>query len=942
MSAPTDGYLGRLLPGILADFERQAREQKYFDNPTLWAKDHLGINLWYKQTEIADAVATGPLKSCAVRAGHGVGKDLPLDTAIATPTGWSTIGSLRIGDEVFDEKGRPTRVVGKSEVFNLPLYEVTFSDGAKLRTSSTHEWNTIDQPAAKKIRRQGPMTDWRDHWDVAATRETGEIAETLTYSNGAKAGANHIIPISGALELPERPLPLDPYVTGAWLGDGTSVRPEMSIGEDGLYIIEEFAKAGYALTKTRCGKYRYTFARQGAREILRDANLMNNKHIPSDYQRASIAQRRDLLRGLMDTDGFVCNGSVCGIDLMNRELAYDVVELIRGLGARATITPSRTYLDGRDVGTRYRIVFNPTWSPFTAGRYKDQRFNQSSAFLQKARRTMRTVTSVRPVASVPTQCIQVEAESHLYLAGEDLIPTHNSFLSAVLVCWWVATRPIQYLFVASTAPSADQVSAILWREIRGMWSLSHKRHAEYLRLKGLGLDTHGLPDKPLPGYVTSDNRWKDDLGNLIAQGRKPPDFSEDSFQGIHAQWVLAIGDEACGLNENMIDSLANITSNEKSRRLLIANPTNPRSRFGEICLDPSGAWSLHHISVLDSPNFHGGNRCTLVTCPERWEQHSPLPHGLGLSAQALESLTDESYVTEKKLEYGEDSARYKARVLGEFAYDSGNNLFTDFEMAKARDAIGYIDYGSDGAKAVLGVDVARSLHGDSTFIYSFTTALMHKLDDEDAHSLGVSSTEGGVLRKVDSFRGVPLVDRFEVDGTLTIGQATLIHQHAIDLGASEIRVDSGGLGVGLIDGLKALSWDQVARRQLYRVIEIQGGGATPDGRSWINNRAYQYDQMKNRFAAGLVDIDPADKTLIQQLEDILYEFVDPHNAMKIESKISMKKRGVKSPDAADAAWYACADLSHLDGPQDGDVVTRSPSDQIRDMALSGFLDAYPM
>lgn len=508
----------------------------------------------------------------------------------------------------------------------------------------------------------------------------------------------------------------------------------------------------------------------------------------------------------------------------------------------------------------------------------------------------------------------------------------KSFLAGIAVCWWIDTRPIQYVFVASTAPSADQVTAILWREIRRFHALSHRRFKD------------GLIDRPLPGYITMDNKWRDDLGNLVAQGRKPPDHNEDAFQGIHAQYVLAIGDEACGLNENMIDSLANITSNAKSRRLLIANPTNPRSRFGDIFLDttdreveeegPNGkkikvkrtlqdAWSLHHISVLDSPNFHGGDWC-------RCERHKGMERGLGLSTQALESLTDMSYVDEKKLEYGEESARYKARVLGEFAYDEGNNLFTDFEMAKAKDAAVHIDYGSLDTASVLGVDVARSKHGDTTFVYRFTNGLMHdwiEKEDKDGTTtaiLGsVGSTSGGELRYVASYRGVPLTDRYEVDGKLSIGQATLIHQHAVELNVTEVRVDSGGLGIGLVDGLMLLA------RGRYTVIEMQGGAATPDNRQWLNNRAFQFGQMAKRFGRGEVDIDPTDKILIAQLEDILVEYVDPHGAMKIESKDSMKKRGVKSPDAADAAWYACADLTHLlqdpfAGMKKGDTVAYDP------------------
>jgi hypothetical protein len=543
----------------------------------------------------------------------------------------------------------------------------------------------------------------------------------------------------------------------------------------------------------------------------------------------------------------------------------------------------------------------------------------------------------------------------------------KSFLSAVLVCWWIDTRPLQYTFVATTAPSFDQVSAILWREIKGMWSLSHKRHTEYLRLKKMGHDTGDLPERPLPGYVTTQNMWRDDLGNLIAQGRKPPDHNEDAFQGIHAQYVLAIGDEACGLKTNMIDSLANITSNAKSRRLLIANPTNPRSRFGEIFLDTTthvveikgqkvegtlqDAWSLHHISVLDSPNFHGGDRCTPTSCPERYQEHQLLPHGLGLTMQALEALTDESYVTEKKLEYGESSARYKARVHGEFAYDAGNNLFSEWTLAQGRDATVWINWEST-VKTVLGVDVARSEEAgaDSTFVYKFTEGLVYDwietVDEAGTATLElgpVGDREGGQLRLVDTFKGLPFTDRKEADGSITVGQATLIDQHARALRATELRIDSGGLGIGLIDGLYTLYQDSPTPMP-YRIVRMQGGGPTPDSTEWINNRAFQFWQMSDRMGKGLIDVDPRDRLLIEQLGDILGEFVDPHGALKIESKDSMKKKGMKSPDAADAAWYACADLSHMDGPQPGDVVAKRPADLLLEMEKrlisTGFRDGY--
>ena len=142
----------------------------------------------------------------------------------------------------------------------------------------------------------------------------------------------------------------------------------------------------------------------------------------------------------------------------------------------------------------------------------------------------------------------------------------KSFLVALLVTWWMDTR-YPNAFVASTAPSQAQIGAIVWREIRNFKSLIERRYDA------------GDIDHKLPGYITSLNEWKSDDGTMMGFGRRPPENKEESsVQGVHAPYVLAVGDEACGLSAEIIDALSNITSNANSRRILIGNPTNPGDR----------------------------------------------------------------------------------------------------------------------------------------------------------------------------------------------------------------------------------------------------------------------------------------------------------------------------------------------------------------------------
>lgn len=413
----------------------------------------------------------------------------------------------------------------------------------------------------------------------------------------------------------------------------------------------------------------------------------------------------------------------------------------------------------------------------------------------------------------------------------------KSWLAAILIVWWIDTR-YPAAFVASTAPSQAQISAIVWRYVRQLKSLVDTRYKE------------GLVDHKLPGYITSDNQWKEDGGVILGFGRKPPDNKEDdSFQGLHDGYVLAIGDEAVGLSESMIDALGNITSNENSRRVLIANPTNPGSYLGKLFREKVENWEYHTISVLDSPNFKEG--------------------GEGLDPEALEKLVGPQYVADKKKEYGETSARFKARVLGEFAWDLGDTLITPEIIATATDA----EITPDSESLItLGVDVAR-FGKDLSVIYL---------------------NQGGRLRMLKSF-----------DYNTLTELVAFVHKAALDNGVHEVRYDVSGVGQGFED----LMWLEEVRP--YKMIGMNASGASPDRRQWHNARAWWWDSVRKMLRDGEVDIDGSDERLVDELMSVQYKFNAQSGGLLIESKDDMKKRGMKSPDFADAAIYACFDVNKV-------------------------------
>lgn len=467
----------------------------------------------------------------------------------------------------------------------------------------------------------------------------------------------------------------------------------------------------------------------------------------------------------------------------------------------------------------------------------------------------------------------------------------KSFLGSVLMCWWIDTHPLDEVFVASTAPFQSQISAILWKGCRVFWSLAKRRYED------------GLIDHRLPGYITSQNEWKTDDGIIIGQGRKPPDNQEDSgYQGLHAVYLLAIGDEAAGLSAGMVDALGNITTGQHNRLLLIANPTDPTSAMAKLWKTKNPAWNLMHISAFDSPKITGED----------------------FPAERMTALTGMEYIDEKRADWGEDDPRYISRVTGQWAFDAGNNLFTEIDIARAANCVVVPD---PNAKPRHGWDVARS-GKDATVGYESIEGEVWETDPDTGEPTKPTGRKGLRVRLIDSWTKAPLTGSDPNNPS----SANRVNEYAIGAGCEFIAVDATGLGGGLVDGLRDLDFG----RGKYLVFEYWASGASTDRRSYTNARAEHYFALKSAAYAGEIDLDPEDNHMLDELRGIAYEY-DSRGAKKIESKDDMKKRGVKSPDFADAVIYASFDIQPIvdaaNGLKPGEVEYQSPREIIADITM---------
>lgn len=408
-----------------------------------------------------------------VLAGRGFGKALGLGVDIPTPTGWTTMGDLRVGDMVFDERGRPCTVTFATEVMHDHVcYDVVFDDGTVIIADAEHLWLTKTRAVRKAERRRvesqqraGRPQCERRHFPRVVTTE--EIRASLI-DCGER---NHSIDIAPSLELPTAALPIDPYVLGAWLGDGDSACAVLTSADP--EIVAEIRAAGCQVGP---GKYdprskavRYQLgaapyrrdpktgrmlANGSLHSSLKALGLLRNKHVPPAYLRASAAQRMALLQGLMDTDGSVTPAGHCEFTVTNERLFRDVQELVLTLGFKAVGQTDRAMLEGRDCGPRYRLTFTPHVPVFRLSR---KLARQHPGKAQAGRVARRYVVDVRPRPSVPVRCITVDSPSHLYLASRSFVPTHNTRTGAEFVRQRVAEGARAIALIGPTAADVRDV-----------------------------------------------------------------------------------------------------------------------------------------------------------------------------------------------------------------------------------------------------------------------------------------------------------------------------------------------------------------------------------------------------------------------------------------------------------------------------------------------------
>lgn len=390
----------------------------------------LDIDLHPKQLIALSTYANEVLYGGAV----GGGKALSVDTPILTvDDGWKTMGTLVIGDRVFDEQGMPCNVVAKSAVDRKSVsYEVVFDEHKSIICDGRHEW--VTHTRNDRISHRAP-----------SARTTIEIQHTLDAEKGKRR--NHSISITKPLQFSKKELPIHPYILGAFLGGGMLDENKRV----GMKLSARCDSSGYDITRLDGGIY---YSKESWYSLIASLGLDVDNidlFIPDIYKHSSEEQRLSLIQGIFDVKGTVYSDncmykrSAGQVELFTngRMLGEDVNYMLLSLGQRSLFYKREK--SGREMcNWRVRCYANRI---LFGTREKASQQGHTMGSLRMAKQNF-YIQDVKEISHTDMQCIQVDSPSSCYLAGEFLVPTHNSYLMRVAAILWAMECPgIQiYLF----------------------------------------------------------------------------------------------------------------------------------------------------------------------------------------------------------------------------------------------------------------------------------------------------------------------------------------------------------------------------------------------------------------------------------------------------------------------------------------------------------------
>ncbi len=387
---------------------------------------------------------------------RGLGKAEWLYNPVLTEFGWRTMGSLKVGDRVYSRSGKLCNITGVYPQGKKQLWNIKFYDGRTIDCCEDHLW-TVKKGSSEK---------------VLSTKEMYESG-VVHRCNNNKYTFKYKVPLLEPIDYPEANLPLDPYLLGCLLGNGSLTTATPKIATDDQFIVDEFRKRlpnfkiekdvscnNYTIVDkdTSYDYYKCSHKHRNSFTALLCENGLNvnceQKFIPEVYKTASIEQRMDLVRGLLDTDGHCTKDGHIEFSNLSEGLVDDLIDVLRSLGIACIKShenrEGQTFKNpsGKECVRKkqFRIYIN-TAKPV----FKLPRKLKNLKKTETGRGKYNAIIEITPTERYDDmQCISVDSPDSTYIT-KDYIVTHNTFLLSVYCLLRALLIPNRKIVVVGSA-----------------------------------------------------------------------------------------------------------------------------------------------------------------------------------------------------------------------------------------------------------------------------------------------------------------------------------------------------------------------------------------------------------------------------------------------------------------------------------------------------------
>lgn len=356
---------------------------------------------------------------------RGASKAHPYSEKVITPEGEKLWGDITVGDYLFGDDGKPTKVVDIPFDGDCDTYRITLRDGRSVLASDEHLWKV-------KVHRHKDM-------EIYSTKELYNIyARKRKVTDRNPNGVEYIcgIPVNGAVEFGARDILIDPYTLGVMLGDGCFTTGSCYLSENSkdFSVISKHIPYSYIKWSNYCS---YRLDIPNWRKSLEAYGLADmksaDKFIPDDYKYNTESVRRAVLTGIMDTDGFLGKHSVYMITTTSKRLASDIRFICWSLGYNTTMTEQKAGYkkNGEYVRCHNAFVVSIHTDDRLTHLPRKTRKNYTSNYA-KNRAVQSRIVNIEYVGKMKSKCVTVDNKSHCYLIN-DFVITHNSFSLASIM-----------------------------------------------------------------------------------------------------------------------------------------------------------------------------------------------------------------------------------------------------------------------------------------------------------------------------------------------------------------------------------------------------------------------------------------------------------------------------------------------------------------------------